>query len=97
VTENFEDDCQKTNKYGECILRVKNFVTSDNEELLMGDDFTDQFPPCAEKYLKELIILAKKADDTRITDKETILKVLSKLHHHLAQESLLRQDVERAL
>ena len=73
-------------------MGVKNFVTSDNEELLIGNDFIDGFPPCAEKYLKELIILAKTAQDTPeiIYDKETILKLLIKLQHHLTQESLLR-------
>ena len=54
------------------IQTVKNIVTSDNEELLIGNDFTDKFPPCAEKYVKELIILAKIAVENHKTDKETI-------------------------
>jgi F420-0:gamma-glutamyl ligase-like protein len=58
-------------------------------------------PPCAEKYLKELIILAKEAEDYKIKEKKTktikpLLEDLSKLKFHLTQENLLREDVEKA-
>ena len=68
-------------------------MTNDNFELFIGKDFTDQLPPCAEKYLKELILLAKEADVTGIRDKKTIKiisEVLSKLKFYLTLENLLK-------
>jgi hypothetical protein len=53
-------------------MECKNVVLNDNYELFIGKDFTDKLPPCAEKYLKELIIMAKKAEDTSIFDEITI-------------------------
>ena len=31
---------------------VINIATSENDELLIGKDYVDDFPPCAKKYLK---------------------------------------------
>jgi hypothetical protein len=78
-------------------IEVKNVLTSDNEELLIGNDLADQFPPCSEKYLKQLITMAKLAADTQRMGQEDFLTILSKLEHHLSQECLLRSSVEQAL
>ena len=47
---------------------------SDNDELLVGNNFLDNFPECSEKILKQLVSMAIIAENTNKVDSDSLLK-----------------------